>query len=205
MAQEDRENDGDSPSTFKRYGPFAVVVIVVQIAVAWVLIEFVFKDGPATQPYEDLLPHEETVVVEKGQRAGGKLPYYYKSAELKNITSNPAGTNAERVVMASVQIGLVGYDHSKKPPKDDITGKLGENVQLLKKIDLHAAKMKSIITKVLRNKTIDQLDGDNLALVEEEIRRRINDEIFKRVFVVDAKHHLEISVQEVDFSDIIIQ
>jgi len=205
MAEEIQENDSDSPSVFKKYGPLAAIVLVAQVVLAWALIEYVFTGRPDTEQEGELIPDERIVVAEKNVRAATKLPYYYKSAELKNIVSNPAGANAQRIVMASVQLGLVGYDRSKKPPKDDITDKLGEDMQLLQKIDLNAAKMKSIVVKVLRNKTVDQLDGERLNQVEEEIRRRLNDEIFKRIFVVDEKNTREISVQEVDFSDIVIQ
>lgn len=205
MAEEKRETDSDTPSTLKKYGPLIAIVLVIQIVVAWALIEFVFKGKPDTERDAELFPEEQIVAEERSVRAASKLPYYYKSAELKNIASNPAGTDGQRIVVVSVQLGLVGYDRGKKPPKDDITGKLGENAPLLQKIDQHAAKMKSIVVKVLRSKTIDQLDGERLAQVEEEIRRRLNDEIFKRIFVVDEKNTREISVQEVDFSDIIIQ
>lgn len=200
-----KENDSDSPSVLKKYGPLAAIVLVAQVVLAWVLIEYVFTGRPDTEGEAELFPDERIVVAAKTERAATRLPYYYKSAELKNIVSNPAGTNAQRIVMASIQLGLVGYDRSKKPPKDDITNKLGEDMQLLQKIDQNAAKMKSIVVKVLRTKTVDQLDGERLTQVEEEIRRRLNDEIFKRIFDVDEKNTREISVQEVDFSDIVIQ
>ena len=75
----------------------------------------------------------------------------------------------------------------------------------LEKIGKYDALIKSIITRIVRLKTVDELSGEMIDEVREEIRGNLNKEVFQKLFVVDDENKLEIQVQEVVFSDIIIQ
>lgn len=188
-------------NVLKRYAPLIAIVLVVQAALAWLVIEFAFKTRANTGPKEDLMPE---YAIEKADTRSGLL-FYYTSENLKSIIANPAGTNAGRFVMISIQLGLSANDQSKKPPKDDITQKLATDAKVLENLGKHTTKIKSIVLKVIRTKTVDQLDGDRLHEVEEEIRKRLNEEVFKVIFPITKDNQKEIQVQEVDFSDIVIQ
>lgn len=192
-------------NALKRYGPLAVIVLVAQVTLAWLVIEFAFKTRVNTGLEEDLTREYAMEFGEKKADTKGGLPFYYTSEDLENIIANPAGTNAERFVMFDIQLGLVAHDRSKKPPKDDITKKVAADGKTLEKLGKHTTKIKSIILKVIRMKTVDQLSGDSLHEVEEEIRKRLNEEVFKVIFPITKDSQKEIQVQEVGFTGIVIQ
>jgi hypothetical protein len=121
------------------------------------------------------------------------------------ITANPAGTNSERFVVVSVQLGLEAYNRDDDPPDDDITGGLAENTDILDKIKLYDQRIISVISKTIRLKTIDELDGELIDETEDEIRKRLNNEIFARLFAVTEEQKIEVVVSEVDISNIIVQ
>ncbi|MBT4977768.1 MAG: hypothetical protein HOM86_10550, partial [Gemmatimonadetes bacterium] len=54
-------------------------------------------------------------------------------------------------------------------------------------------------------KTIDELDGEFIHEIEDEVRKRLNKEIFERLFTVTEDQTIEVIVSEVDISNIIIQ
>ena len=122
-----------------------------------------------------------------------------------SITANPAGTNAERFVVVSVQLGLEAYNRDEDPPDDDITEGLAENAEILDKIKLYDQRIISVIGKTIRLKTIDELDGAFIHEIEDEIRKRLNNEIFARLFPVTEEKKTEVIVSEVDISNIIMQ
>ncbi|MDB4698814.1 flagellar basal body-associated FliL family protein, partial [Candidatus Latescibacteria bacterium] len=156
---------------------------------------------------EDLIP-EQSVELRSGQvEEKSRLPYYYSSEALGTITANPAGTNSERFVVLTVQLGLEIYDRDESPPDDDITNSFNKdnNPEELEKIAAYDQKIVSVIAKTVRRKTIDELDGEFIHEIEDEIRKRLNKEIFERLFVVTEEKKIEVIVSEVDISNIIIQ
>ena len=144
---------------------------------------------------------------ERGDSDDDPLPYLYASDELKTITANPAGTNSERFVVLSVQLGLKASNTEESPPDDDITDKLGENAEVLDKIALYDLKIKSLIMRIIRGKTVDELDAQFQDELEDEIRKVVSAEIFDRLFKTGegTENTTKVSVVEVNISDIIIQ
>ena len=201
------EEGGDGGSVLKKYGPLAAIVLLAQVVLAWVVISFLFKDNVPEEEQEDLIP-DQSVELFSGsgeEQTKTRLPYYYTSKEMGSITANPAGTNAERFVVISVQLGLEAYNRDEDPPDDDITGGLAENADILDKIKLYDQRIISVISKTIRLKTIDELDGAFMHEVEDEIRKRLNNEIFARLFAVTEEQKTEVTVSEVDISNIIMQ
>lgn len=198
---------GDGGSVLKKYGPLAAIVLLAQVVLAWGIISFVFKDNVPEEEREDLIP-EQSVELRSGQvEEKSRLPYYYSSEALGTITANPAGTNSERFVVLTVQLGLEIYDRDESPPDDDITNSFNKdnNPDELEKIAAYDQKIVSVIAKTVRRKTIDELDGEFIHEIEDEIRKRLNKEIFERLFVVTEEKKIEVIVSEVDISNIIIQ
>lgn len=196
---------GGGGSVLKRFGPLALLVLIVQIIVAWAIITFYLKGGALDQAGEELLPVETEITRDGQQQERQKLPYYYSSEKLENMTANPAGTNASRFAMFSVQLGLVAYDRDEKPPDDDITDSLQPDHDLFVKLAMYESKIKAIIVQVVRLKTIDQLSAELLPEVKDEIRQQLNREVFQKIFAPEDNDNIEVEVQEVVFSDIIIQ
>jgi flagellar basal body-associated protein FliL len=197
--------EADGGSVLKKWGPLAAIVLLAQTVVAFAIVWFIFKDNAPEPQHDPLVPAEAVM-----QRGGTEtkrtaLPFLYASDELKSITANPAGTNATRIVMFSIKLGLVATDHDKNPPKDDITMGLAEDTDVLEMIGTYDSIIRSIIVQVVRLRTVDQLDGGRLGEVQEEIRKRVNQEVFQKLFPLDDEHSKEIQVDEVIFSDIIIQ
>jgi len=214
MAEETEEggggdggDGGDGGSVLKKYGPLAAIVLLAQVVLAWVVISFLFKDNVPEEEQEDLIPDQSVELLSSSgeETTKTRLPYYYHSEEMGSITANPAGTNSERFVVVSVQLGLEAYNRDDDPPDDDITGDLAENTDLLDKIKLYDQRIISVISKTMRLKTIDELDGELIEETEDEIRKRLNDEIFARLFAVTEEQKIEVIVSEVDIANIIVQ
>ncbi|MFL2540410.1 MAG: flagellar basal body-associated FliL family protein [Candidatus Latescibacterota bacterium] len=197
---------GDGGSALKKYGPLALIVLLAQVVLAWVVIEFALKDNVPEEGQEDLIPEQTVELLSGGQQEEkSRLPFYYTSEGLSAITANPAATNSERFVVLTVQLGLEAYNRDESPPDDDITGDLKDNTEVLDKIKLYDQRIVSVISKTARRKTVDELDGEFLHEIEDEIRKRLNKEIFERLFRVDEDHTTEVIVTEVDISNMIIQ
>lgn len=196
---------GDGGSVLKKYGPLAAIVLLAQVVLAWGIISFVFKDNVPEEEREDLIP-EQSVELRSGQvEEKSRLPFYYTTEAMGAITANPAGTNSERFVVLTVQLGLEAYDRGEDPPDDDITEGLPENTVITDKIGLYDQRIVSVISKTIRLKTIDELDGEFIHEIEDEVRKRLNKEIFERLFTVTEEKKIEVIVSEVDISNIIIQ
>ncbi len=207
-APEEGAAAGGGGSVLKKYGPLALIVLIAQVVLAWGVVTFLLKDKVAEEPKEEeLLAPPSIEMTERGEKQEREgLPYYYSSEELKSITTNPAGTNAERFVMFSVQLGLVARDHKESPPKD-ITDQLGGNTAVLDKISQYDPLIKATIVSIVRQKTIEQLVGENISDVQDEIRRELNRKVFQKLFAwnKEKENKIEVVVEEVVFSDLIIQ
>ena len=210
MAEEAAEESGggggggDGGSVLKKYGPLAAIVMLAQAVIAFLIIEFVLKENMPEEPQDPLIPQMTSETTrQSGETPNDRLPFLYASDELKTITANPAGTNSERFVVLSVQLGLEAFNEDE----EDITGKLGENLEVLDKIALYDLKIKSLIMRIIRGKTVDELDAQFQDELEDEIRKVVNGEIFDRLFKTGEKteNKTEVKVVEVNISDIIIQ
>ena len=215
MAEEAEEDagggsgGGDGGSLLKKYGPLAAIVLLAQVVLAWVLVEFGLSSNVKEEDTQLLVPDTPTVEVYSGGDKGEmtQLPFYYSKEEFKTITANPAGTNSERFVVVSVQLGLLIYDADG----EDVTEVFNkEETEVLSKAPLkqllkYDNRIISVVNKTLRLKTVDQLQGEFIQDTEDEIRDKLNNEIFYRLFPADDDDKTKVEVSEVDFLNIIIQ
>ena len=209
-AEENEAGGGDGGGVLKKWGPLAAIVMLAQAIIAFVLIEFVLQDNVPEQPQEPLMPESSSVEIRQIQPekedVRDRLPFIYDSPKvLRTITANPAGTNSERFVVLSVQLGLEAYNTEESPPDDDITGALKDNTTVLEKIALYDLKIKALITSIIRGKTVDELDAQFQNELENEMRDVLNREIFDRLFKIDEENKTKVRIVEVNISDIIIQ
>ena len=203
-AEESGGGGGDGGSVLKKYGPLAAIVMLAQAVIAFLIIEFVLKENMPEEPQDPLIPQMTSETTrQSGETPNDRLPYLYASEELKTITANPAGTNSERFVVLSVQLGLEAFNEDE----EDITDKLAENLEVLDKIALYDLKIKSLIMRIIRGKTVDELDAQFQDELEDEIRQVVSKEIFDRLFKTGdgTENTTAVRVVEVNISDIIIQ
>ena len=210
-AEENEGGGGDGGGVLKKWGPLAAIVMLAQAIIAFVLIEFVLQDNMPDGPQEQLMPENSSVEIRQIQQpekedVRDRLPYIYDSPKvLRTITANPAGTNSERFVVLSVQLGLEAYNTEESPPDDDITSDLKNNTLVLERIGEYDLKIKALITSIIRGKTVDELDAQFQNELESEMRDVLNREIFDRLFKIDEENKTKVRVVEVNISDIIIQ
>jgi flagellar basal body-associated protein FliL len=217
MSEEEAERPsggeaGDGGSVLKKWGPLAAIVLVAQGIVAWVVITTVFKDKVGGQEHagEPLLT--ETQVQEGGNKAehAGPLPKYYSPAPLKKIMANPAGTDASRVVMVAVELGMVDIN-AKHGEEEESGGGEGEGEKedpAFAPLGPYAGKMKSIIIELVSSRGVDELlDPEARKELTEEIRKKLNTQIMAKVFVPDPEKEDQkiFEISEVIFSDFVIQ
>ena len=205
MADEEQEEDGGGAaggSVLKKYGPLAVIVLLAQVVLAWVVIQVTLKDKVGLDDTEDpLIPEIEQQMVESADgSASTELPYYLKRPEvLDRITANPAGTNASRFVVIGVELGLIGKnaDGELKPAE------IEADAPALLLIDSNLGKMKSIILSVLGKTYIDQFESE-MDLIGDEILGELNRQVFDKIsWDEDGKKFINVS--EVVFTSKIIQ
>ena len=209
-AEENEGGGGDGGGVLKKWGPLAAIVLLAQAIIAFVVIEFVLRDNMPDEPQEPLISGNNSVEIRQTQPekedVKDRLPFIYDSPKvLRTITANPAGTNSERFVVLSVQLGLEAYNTEESPPDDDITGVLKDNADVLAKIALYDLKIKALITSIIRGKTVDELDAQFQNELESEMRDVLNREIFDRLFKIDDENKTKVRIVEVNISDIIIQ
>jgi len=210
-AEENEGGGGDGGGVLKKWGPLAAIVMLAQAIIAYVLVEFVLRDNMPDGPQEQLMPESSSVEIRQIQQpekedVRDRLPYIYDSPKvLRTITANPAGTNSERFVVLSVQLGLEAYNTEESPPDDDITSNLKDNTLVLEKIGEYDLKIKALITSIIRGKTVDELDAQFQNELESEMRDVLNREIFDRLFKIDDENKIKVRIVEVNISDIIIQ
>ena len=201
MADAPEESGGEGGSILKKYGPLAAIVLLAQVVLAWVVIQFAFKDKmPEKEGGEARLDTEVEQVASVPGDEQEELPYDFTDPGLLNVIANPAGTNSERFVVIDVALGLVGQ--TKKGENLNPEALAGE--EITKKIQLYMPRVKGVIIQIIRAKRVDELEGDNLDEVREEIRKKLNQEVFDKIFRMEEGEK-SINVQEVIFSRIILQ
>jgi len=195
-------------STLKKWAPLAALVLAAESVVAFAIIWFFFvHNAPEKKEPESLVSKPLVTQSASSEVERTALPYLYASDELKGVTANPAGTNASRFVMFTIKLGLVAHDHGKSPPKD-VTETLGTRQEVLDRISTYDSLIRAIAVRTVRMKTVDQLDGERLEQVQEEVKELINKDIMAKLFPIpdpEGKNELEVRVQDVIFSEIIIQ
>lgn len=209
MAEEEEEATAEAPAdggVLKKYGPLAAIVLLVQVVLAWVLIQVTVVDnvGGDGDTGDDLLPQEMEIKRGGDEEDSDEIPYYWGAAELAKVTANPAGTNAERFVVLSMEIGLSGTDdEGEVMTASQIEADPHAVAVLTKNIGL----IKSVVLGVMRAKTIDELDSR----VQEEVLQTIKTELNRKVLdkliwnPEDEESKKEFAVSEVIFTEMIIQ
>ncbi len=193
-------------SALRRYGPLGAAILIAQITVAWFLIRILLAPAVPVKAAEDeilkqTLSGQDVTEPAKQDR---RLPYYYAPETLRKVVVNPARSNAERFLMTSIELGLKAYDRDKKPPKDDITARLGKDAATLAVLDKYASKMRAVIIESLGKRGIDEFERQELIPVKAEIRQRLNDEVMQTAFSGD-KSKRSVVVVEVLFTEMVIQ
>lgn len=205
---------GDGGSVLKKWGPLAAIVLVAQGIVAWVVITTVFKDnvGGEERAAEPIL--HETQVQEGGAKAehAGPLPKYYSPAALKKLIANPAGTDASRVVMVAVELGMINLNAKHGEEEESGGGGHGGGGDkpdpAFDPLTPFAGKMKSIILELISARGVDELlDPETRKELQEEIRKKLNSQVLTKVFVPDPEKEDQsiFIISEVIFSDFVIQ
>lgn len=219
------EQDGGGGSVLKKYGPLALIVLLAQAVLGFAIVTYLRGNLPEQQPQqaeEQLIDERPATTVQEGGTHGTEhqeLPYIFAPAKLSDMTANPAGTNSQRFVMFSVQLGIVAENTAETDPeKRNLTEKMAEHPEVTERLNEYVALMKSIIVKIVRQKTIPELEGENLQATADEIKESINEEVLKEAFKVEPdkpkflglfggekKNKIEVLVQDVIFTDIIVQ
>ena len=216
MADEAEEGGGgdeggteDGGSVLKKYGPFAAIILVVQVILSWVVIQYFWVDGGAEEEEATFSPPEtqSVTVTSDGEEDDGVLPFYYTDDILANITANPAGTNSERFAVISAQLGLKCLDEegtdylATLPPAEFI-----KDNPVFDALEQNKRRILSVITKKIRRKTIDELSGENIEYVEEEMQVDLQKQVFDRIKDKEwMVEHCKPRVVEVDITSVIIQ
>ena len=203
MAEEAAEEEGGGGgSALKKYGPLAAIVLLAQVVLAWVVIQVTLKDKTPEDEQQELFPQEQAESGQQDESVDSSLPYYFQSPDLMDIPANPAGTNAERFVVLSVILGLRATDTDSG---DDITGGLAENDIVQTKLTQYTQRVRAIAISIVRAKTIDQLESGFVDEVKEEIKKKLNADLFSKLFKIDETNKVQVVVDQVEFSSIIIQ
>jgi flagellar basal body-associated protein FliL len=231
MADDDSRDGGGS--VFQKYGPFVVVVLLAQVALAYVAVTYfmpgLFQRKPAVENSEGLFDaapseaakHSETAAKseESTEEEEGELPFVFAPKSLTEITINPAESESKHIVMFSVQLGLTATKtDEKEPEKRNLTEKIKEMPEVTEKLNSYVGLMKSTIVDVMRRRSVaDLTDESGLADAADEIRKSINAEIFEKAFKVEIKKawttlYLQdkgnktiVRAKDVIFTDIVIQ
>ena len=207
MAEEAAEEEGGGGgggggSALKKYGPLAAIVLLAQVVLAWVVIQVTLKDNAPEDEQQELFPQEQAAAGQLDESVDNALPYYFQSPDLMDIPANPAGTNAERFVVLSVILGLRATDTESG---DDITGGLAENEPVNTKLAQYTQRIRAISISIVRSKTIDQLESGFVDEVKDEIKKKLNTDLFSKLFKIDDTNKVQVVVDQVEFSSIIIQ
>lgn len=219
MSEEEAERPsggggGDGGSVLKKWGPLAAIVLVAQGIVAWVVITTVFKDKVGGEEHAAEIPLHETQIQEGGSKEehAGELPEYYSPAPLKKIMANPTGTDASRVVMVTVELGLIRTN--KKPGEEEEAEAAGghggaeKGNPAFEPLNAYAGKMRAMIIEMLSSRGVDELlDKETRDELAEEIKKKLNSQIVSRVFVSDPENEEQklFEISEVIFSEFVIQ
>ena len=199
MADEGEAGGEAGGSVLKKYGPLAAIVLLMQVVLAWLVIQVTgLGNGGPDEPEEQL--ETEIAQVVTPEEEADQLPFLYTHENLMQIATNPAGTNMSRFVVVDIALGLVGWDKDGAAMEIETVG--GEPVT--KKIEPYLPRVESIIIGVLRSKHIDELESGQFAEVKDEIRKRLNQELFQRLFTL-GKDEMRIEVKEVVDSGFVVQ
>ena len=203
MAEEEGGGEEAGGSVLKKWGPLAAIVLLVQSGVAAVLFNF-FGLGLFSEKKEqeedsfETSMHDANPAQDEGDEG---LPFYYQNDLLKNVTANPAGTNGERFLVFDVELGLAG----KNADGDKLGDIIFKDDEVFKtKMEKFMPLIKSIVTEIMRSKTVNELEGEFFKEVKDEIETDLNEKVFVKIFK-KKKDGFTIRVKDVNISRLVIQ
>lgn len=202
---EEKEGGGEEVggSVLKKWGPLAAIVLFCQAVIAAGLIHFLggslFSQDENGEKVDTVRSGRFSDQVEDKEEL---LPFYYVNEKLANITANPAGTNGERFVVFDVELGLRG---NKKEDGEPLEETVFVEDDFTKKMEKVLPRIKSIITEIMRSKTINHLEGELFKDVKKEMKNRINIEVFNNKKFNEEEAEFTISLDDVNVSRLIIQ
>ena len=134
---------------------------------------------------------------------GAGLPYQHPAEAIK-ITFNPAETNSERFAVLGIVLGLMATNEEGTPMTP---AEIGADAPSLALVDGNMLLIKRTILRVLRGKTIDDLESTNVEEVWKDVKSALNEEVFSKIAWVepDSDSKKRVSVQEIIATEIIIQ
>ncbi len=201
-AAEEGGGGGGGGSALKKYGPLAAIVLLAQVVLAWVVITVTVGDKlPQDEPTSDLLPQQKQQAPAEEGKESDALPYFYTNETLDKITANPAGTNAQRFVVAGVQLGLVGTnaDGELMTPMD-----VALDGEMTLKVGAALGLIKSLILNELSSRYIDQIENERPEFLAD-MKDVLNQKVFNKIPWGEEDDQKSFRVQEVIFTTLIIQ
>jgi flagellar basal body-associated protein FliL len=207
MAEEDEGGGGPAPaggSVLKKYGPLAAIVLLVQVVVAWVVIKTLLDPSSSEDrdPGDPLIPQQQ-VQAAISEEEGSGLPYQHPAEPIK-ITFNPAETNSERFAVLEIVLGLMATNEegTLMTPAE-----VGADAASLALVDANMKLIRRSILRVLREKTIDDLESMNVEEVWKDVKSALNEEVFSKIAWVDpdSESKKRVSIQEIIPTAIIVQ
>ena len=101
-----------------------------------------------------------------------------------------------------VELGLRG---NKKEDGEPLEETVFVEDDFTKKMEKVLPRIKSIITEIMRSKTINHLEGELFKDVKKEMKNRINIEVFNNKKFNEEEAEFTISLDDVNVSRLIIQ
>ena len=189
---------GGGGSALKKYGPLALIVLVAQVVLAWVVLTVAVGDRLGSRESEGQLIEADPTSEKPEEEESEGLPFLYSNPALK-ITVNPAGTNANRYAVVSVQLGLAGNNESERLTPEELAADTGAQDLILQNLGL----IQNILLARLRASHIDEFEGD-LPGIMEEVKDQLNRDVFERI-KWDDKGEKKIWVKKVIATELVIQ
>ncbi|MBT4101668.1 MAG: flagellar basal body-associated FliL family protein [Gemmatimonadetes bacterium] len=203
-AAEEGGGGGGGGSALKKYGPLAAIVLLAQVVLAWVVITVTVGDKlPQNEPESDLLPQQQQqqqAPTEEGEESDA-LPYFYTNEMLDQITANPAGTNAQRFVVAGVQLGLTGTNGDGEVMTIE---EVALDSEMTLKVGVALGLIKSVILEALSTRYIDQIENERAQFLLD-VRDELNRKVFNKIPWGEEDDLKSFRIQEVIFTKLIIQ
>ncbi len=156
IGEEEAEGEAEEEEagvSLMRYLPLVAVILVVQIVIAYFIVQWVFTPD---EPEEgEVAALEEVAPEPESEPAQAMVSVIYE--KLDPIVVNPAGTEGLRYLSTTIHFGV-----SSPEVVAMIEGKS------------QSSKIRDVLIRVLSGKIIEQLHPDNHAALKDEIREKLN-------------------------------
>ena len=158
IGEEEAEGEAEEAAagvSLMRYLPLVAVILVVQIVIAYFIVQWVFTPD---EPEEGEVAATEEVAPEpepESEPAQAVVSVIYE--KLDPIVINPAGTEGLRYLSTTIHFGV---------SSPEVVAMIeGKN---------QSSKIRDVLIRVLSAKTIAQLQPENHAALKDEIQEKLN-------------------------------